>query len=128
MQLWGMVGVPPSCAILGGFAIGARISLLWQHTRLMQNVSDDASTRCVGGHSSDLSYVRHGCRAAKQIVPLSTDEIIGHAVVHRWWELKRSKKKSRVQYIHVARDSDPTKCRYRAASSPSPFILFNNVK
>jgi len=27
-----MVGVVPSCALLGGFAIGARISLLWQHS------------------------------------------------------------------------------------------------
>ena len=27
-----MVGVPSSCALLGGFAIGARVSLLWQHT------------------------------------------------------------------------------------------------
>jgi len=25
---WGMVGVPSSCALLGGFAIGARVSLL----------------------------------------------------------------------------------------------------
>ena len=25
---WGMVGVPSSCAQLGGFAIGARVSLL----------------------------------------------------------------------------------------------------
>ena len=23
--------MPPSCALLGGFAIGARIALLWQH-------------------------------------------------------------------------------------------------
>jgi len=23
--------MPPSCAVLGGFAIGARIALLWQH-------------------------------------------------------------------------------------------------
>jgi len=29
---WGMVGVPPSCALLGVFAIGARVSLLWQHS------------------------------------------------------------------------------------------------
>ena len=28
-----------SCALLGGFAVGARVSLLWQHTRLMRNVS-----------------------------------------------------------------------------------------
>ena len=34
-------GVPPSCALLGGFAIGARVSLLWQHTRLTRNVSED---------------------------------------------------------------------------------------
>jgi len=28
-----MVGpVPPSCALLGGFAIGARVSMLWQHS------------------------------------------------------------------------------------------------
>jgi len=25
---WGMVGVSPSCALLGGFAIGARVALL----------------------------------------------------------------------------------------------------
>jgi len=24
-------GCPPSCALLGGFAIGARVALLWQH-------------------------------------------------------------------------------------------------
>jgi len=27
-----MVGVPPSCELLGGFAIGARASLLWYHS------------------------------------------------------------------------------------------------
>jgi len=27
-----MVGVLPSCALLGGFAIGAQVSLLWQHS------------------------------------------------------------------------------------------------
>jgi len=27
-----MVGVPPSCALLGGFAIGARVTLQWQHS------------------------------------------------------------------------------------------------
>ena len=25
------MGMPPSCALLGGFAIGARDALLWQH-------------------------------------------------------------------------------------------------
>jgi len=28
VYLGGMVGVPPSCALLGGFAIGARVALL----------------------------------------------------------------------------------------------------
>ena len=27
----GVVGDAPSCAVLGGFAIGARVALLWQH-------------------------------------------------------------------------------------------------
>jgi len=31
--------MPPSCALLGGFAIGARVALLWQHTRTL-NVSE----------------------------------------------------------------------------------------
>ena len=33
-------GVSCSCAVLGGFAIGARVLLLWRHTRLMRNVSE----------------------------------------------------------------------------------------
>ena len=37
----------PSCALLVGFVIGARVSLLWQHTRLMQDVSEDACTHCM---------------------------------------------------------------------------------
>jgi len=28
---WGVVEVAPSRALLGGFAIGARVALLWQH-------------------------------------------------------------------------------------------------
>jgi len=27
-----MAGVSPSCALLGGFAIGAWVALLWQHS------------------------------------------------------------------------------------------------
>jgi len=34
-----MVGVPSTCALLGGFAIGARVSLLRQQRRT-QNVSE----------------------------------------------------------------------------------------
>jgi len=39
--------VPPSCALLSRFAIGAWVWLLWQHMRLMQNVSEDACTQCM---------------------------------------------------------------------------------
>jgi len=31
-ETWGMVGVPSSCALLGGFVIGARVSLPRQHS------------------------------------------------------------------------------------------------
>jgi len=31
---WEWKEVPSSCALLGGFAIGAQVSLLWQHTRM----------------------------------------------------------------------------------------------
>ena len=30
-----MIEVPPSCALLGGFAIGAPVALLWQITRTL---------------------------------------------------------------------------------------------
>ena len=40
-------GCPHSCSLLGGFAIRARLSLLWQHTRLMRNISEDTSTHCM---------------------------------------------------------------------------------
>ena len=29
---WRMVGMPSGCALLGGYAIGPRVSLLWQHS------------------------------------------------------------------------------------------------
>ena len=37
-QLGGMVGVPSSCALLGGFAIGARVSLLYDSISRTRNV------------------------------------------------------------------------------------------
>ena len=37
-----------ACALLSEFAVGARVSLLWQQARLMRNVSEDGSTRCMG--------------------------------------------------------------------------------
>ena len=53
-QPWGWYGLPPGCALLGGFAIGARLSLLWQHTRLMRYVREGVSTRCM----ADLGFDR----------------------------------------------------------------------
>ena len=36
-NLGSAIGMPPSCALLGGFAIGARVALLWQ---------DNANAKC----------------------------------------------------------------------------------
>ena len=33
--------VSPTCALLGGFAIGSRVSFLWQRMYLMRSVSKD---------------------------------------------------------------------------------------
>ena len=33
----------------GRFAVGARVSLIWQHRHQVRNVSEDASTRCTAG-------------------------------------------------------------------------------
>jgi len=41
--------VPSSCALLGGFAIGARVSLLWQHGA-EREMSANACPRCMPGH------------------------------------------------------------------------------
>ena len=37
---WGMVGVLPSCALLGGFAIGARVSFAYDNIARTRNVSE----------------------------------------------------------------------------------------
>jgi len=38
--------MPSSCALLGGFAIGARVSLLWHHIAECE-MSASACTRCM---------------------------------------------------------------------------------
>jgi len=43
-----MVEGAPSCALLGGFAIGARVSLLWQHSA-EREMSASACTRSMPG-------------------------------------------------------------------------------
>jgi len=47
---WWMVGVPSSCALLGGFVIGAQVSLLWQHSA-EREMSASACTRSTPGLS-----------------------------------------------------------------------------
>ena len=44
-----MVGVPSSCALLGEFATGARVSLLWKHIA-KREMSASASTRSMPGY------------------------------------------------------------------------------
>jgi len=39
--------MPPSCALLGGLAIGARVALLWQHSANAKCQRVHASTRSV---------------------------------------------------------------------------------
>ena len=46
----GMVGVPSSCALLGGFVIGARVSLLSQHSG-EREMSASACTHSMPGVS-----------------------------------------------------------------------------
>jgi len=45
---WGMVGVPPSCALLGGFAIGARVTLIAVAVFSVMIRTTDLSVRYIG--------------------------------------------------------------------------------
>ena len=49
-----MVGMPPSSELLGGFAIGARVALVWQHNanpsyKLASILRYDDIVRTIGG-------------------------------------------------------------------------------
>jgi len=48
----GMIGVPSSCALFGRFALGARISLLSQHSA-QREMSASASIRYMPGYVSE---------------------------------------------------------------------------
>ena len=61
-----MAEVAPSCALFGAFAIGARVSLLWENTRQMRNVSEDAIAVWLVSHDVDKL-----CVAGKTIMPLT---------------------------------------------------------
>ena len=52
--------MPPSCELLGRFAVGAQVWLLWQHTRLMRNVSEDTCACCMDGWFFCCSYRLNG--------------------------------------------------------------------
>jgi len=52
---WGWYWVPPSCAILGGFAIGARVLLLWQRSAAR------IGNRCTWQHSGECEMSASTC-------------------------------------------------------------------
>jgi len=52
---WGMVGGVPSCSLLGGFAIGALVSLLWQHSTMQ------ICNRCTWEHSGEHEVSASRC-------------------------------------------------------------------
>ena len=68
----------PSCALLGGFAINAQVSLLWQHMCLMRNVSKDASTRCMAGYR----FVLWLFFALKTSKPVLSESLYMHDILY----------------------------------------------
>jgi len=61
--------MPPSCALLGGFAIGARVTLLWQHNanrsyKLASIPQYDDIVRMLGGVCERCWPVTGGWRGA----------------------------------------------------------------
>jgi len=53
---WGVIGLPPSCALLGGFAIGARVALLWQHWKCVAELSGNPPG------SPHATHAHYACR------------------------------------------------------------------
>ena len=61
--------MPPSCALLGEFAIGVRVALLWQHNanpsyNLASIPRHDDIVRTLGGVCARCWPVTGGCRGA----------------------------------------------------------------
>ena len=80
IKIWGVVGMPPSCALLGGFAIGARVPLLWQHNanpsyKLASIPRYDDIVRMLGGVCECCWPVTGGWRVAFSKL---------HAVYGKW--------------------------------------------
>jgi len=45
--------MPPGCAPVGGFAVGARVALLWQHNANLVTSTTGATTEGSGGMGSE---------------------------------------------------------------------------
>jgi len=67
--------LPPSCAVLGGFAIGARVALLWQH-----NAKPSYKLR----PSRDMTTVRTLGGVCARCWPVTGGVL---KIVHRIWEV-----------------------------------------
>ena len=74
--------VPPSCAILSEFAIGAQVSLLWHHTHLMQNVSKNRCTHCMADYAYSPCFTKNiivKWKAFCELICCYNCSLIGHS-------------------------------------------------
>ena len=60
--------MPPSCALLGGFAIGAQVALLWQHWKCVAEPSGNPP-----GPLHATRTTHYACR--RRLTPLAGDNI-----------------------------------------------------
>ena len=112
--------MPPSCALLGGFAIGARVALLWQHNanpsyKLASILRYDDIVRTAGWAGSARAGGRRGAppKTARRIreagvagppptgALLSITAAVWTAGFH-WWRSGNKKRKQNVsEYMLV---------------------------
>jgi len=85
-------GLPPSCALLGGFAIGVRVALLWQHNanpsyKLVSIPWYDNIVRTLGGVCARCWPVTGGWRGVLKIAcRIWEPGMAGWPVTGRWLE------------------------------------------
>ena len=72
--------MPPTYALLGWFTIGARVSLPWQHTHLMLNASEYASTRCMG-----LVYITDLQQLLLSLLSMYVSQVAYNIEVSLYW-------------------------------------------
>jgi len=68
--------MPPSCALLGGFAIGARVALLWQH-----NANPSYKLASIPQYDDIVQTLGGVCACCWQV----TGGVL--KIVHRIWEM-----------------------------------------